>query len=145
MKRKNGGVVIYQAKNGAIEFRGDLSRETIWATQAQIAEVFGVDRSVVTKHIRNILKDGEINEKSNVQKMHIANSDKPVATYPLDIILRCPTPSVGQVAYYSRFFESLPSIFAGLVRTNFSYSPAVLNCSRIISVESSLSQRGLPM
>ncbi len=64
-----------------------MSRETLWATQAQIAEVFGVERSVVTKHIRNILKDGEIDEKSNVQKMHIANSDKPVATYSLDIIL----------------------------------------------------------
>ncbi len=80
-------MVIYQAKNGAIEFRGDLSRETLWATQAQIAEVFGVERSVITKHIRNILKDKEIDEKSNVQKMHIAHSDKPVAIYSLDIIL----------------------------------------------------------
>lgn len=80
-------MVIYQAKNGAIEFRGDMSRETLWATQAQIADVFGVERSVVTKHIRNILKDGEIDEKSNVQKMHIAHSDKPVAAYSLDIIL----------------------------------------------------------
>jgi prophage antirepressor-like protein len=85
--KQKQSVVIYQAKNGAIEFRGDMSRETIWATQAQIAEVFGVERSVVTKHIRNILKDKEIDEKSNVQKMHIANSDKPVATYSLDIIL----------------------------------------------------------
>jgi len=87
MKKKSTGTVIYQAKNGAIEFRGDMSHETMWATQAQIADVFDVERSVVTKHIRNILKDGEINEKSNVQKMHIANSDKPVATYSLDIIL----------------------------------------------------------
>jgi prophage antirepressor-like protein len=87
MKKKSGGMVIYQAKNGAIEFRGDLSRETLWATQAQIAEVFGVERSVITKHIRNILKDKEIDEKSNVQKMHIAHSDKPVAIYSLDIIL----------------------------------------------------------
>ncbi|HEY4501333.1 MAG TPA: virulence protein RhuM/Fic/DOC family protein [Candidatus Paceibacterota bacterium] len=87
MKKKRTGVLIYQAKSGAIEFRGDTSRDTIWATQAQIAEVFGVERSVVTKHIRNILKDGEIGEKSNVQKMHIANSDKPVTTYSLDVIL----------------------------------------------------------
>ncbi len=79
--------LIYQAKNGAIELRGDVSRETVWATQAQIAEMFGVERSVVTKHIRNILRDEEIEEKSNVQKMHIAKSDKPVAAYSLDIIL----------------------------------------------------------
>ena len=80
-------VVIYQAKNGALELRGDVLRETLWATQAQIAEVFGIERSVVTKHIRNILNDKEIDEKSNVQKMHIAHSDKPVAIYSLDIVL----------------------------------------------------------
>lgn len=84
---KKKEAVIYQAKNGAIEFRGDISRETLWATQAQIADVFGIERSVVTKHIGNLLKTGEINEKSNVQKMHIANSDKPVAVYSLDIVL----------------------------------------------------------
>ncbi len=58
-----------------------------WATQKQIAEVFNIDRTVVTRHIKNILKDKEISEKSNVQKIHIAKSDKPVAFYSLDIIL----------------------------------------------------------
>src|SRR3989338_8386621 len=89
MKKREikNGIVIYQAKNGAIELRGDISHETVWATQAQIAEVFGIERSVVTKHIGNILKDREIDGKSNVQNMHIANSDKPVAVYSLDVIL----------------------------------------------------------
>jgi hypothetical protein len=41
--RKKDGILVYQAKNGAIELRGDFSRETIWATQAQIAEVFDVE------------------------------------------------------------------------------------------------------
>ena len=80
-------LVIYQAKNGAIEFRGDFTRETIWGTQKQIAEVFSIDRTVVTKHINKILKDKEVSEKSNVQKMHIANSDKPVKFYSLDLLL----------------------------------------------------------
>lgn len=87
MKVKNKGIIIYQAKNGAIEFRGDFQHENIWATQAQIAKVFGSERSVVTKHINNLFKDRELVEKSNVQKMHIANSDKPVTFYSLDIIL----------------------------------------------------------
>ena len=89
MKKKIIGekVVIYQAKSGAIELRGDFGKETVWATQAQIAEVFSIDRTVVTKHIGNILKLKEVNEKSNVQKMHIANSDKLVTFYSLDIIL----------------------------------------------------------
>ena len=84
---KNRGVIIYQAKTGAIELRGDFTRETIWASQAQIVDLFGVDQSVVSRHIKNIFKDGEIEEKSNMQKMHIANSDKPIILYSLDVIL----------------------------------------------------------
>jgi len=88
-KQKLGGnnVLIYQAKNGAIELRGDFDRETVWTTQAQIAEAFQTECSVVTRHIQNIFKDREIDERSNVQKLHIANSDKPVILYSLDIIL----------------------------------------------------------
>jgi len=78
--------VIYQTKSGALELRGDFSEQTLWATQAQIAELFEIDRTVVTKHINNIFRSGEV-EKSNVQKMHIANSDKPVSFYSLDLIL----------------------------------------------------------
>ncbi len=64
-------VVIYQTKSGAIELRGDFGKETIWATQAQIVKLFDVDQSVVSRHIRNLFKDGEIEEKSNMQKMHM--------------------------------------------------------------------------
>ncbi len=80
-------IAVYQGKNGAIELRSDFKNENIWVTQAQISEIFGIDRSVVTKHIGKILKTGEVGRKSNVQKMHIANSDKPVAFYSLDVIL----------------------------------------------------------
>ena len=101
MKKKiDRQVVIYQAKNGAIELRGDFERETIWATQAQVADVFNIERSVATKHIGNILKSKEVDEKSNVQKMHIANSDKPVTFYSLDIIL-----AVGYRANSARAIE----------------------------------------
>lgn len=85
IQKKN--VVIYQAKSGAIELRGDFSKETIWATQAQIVKLFAVDQSVVSRHIRNLFKEGEIEEKSNMQKMHNANSDKPVFLYSLDVVL----------------------------------------------------------
>jgi len=80
-------IIVYKTKTGAIELRGDFARDTIWATQSQIADVFDIDRSVATKHIRNILTAKEIAAKSNVQKMHIAGSDKPVALYSLDMIL----------------------------------------------------------
>jgi len=80
-------IEIFQSSNGEIEFKGDLEHETIWATQKQIVQIFDKDRTVITRHINNILKDKEVDEKSNVQKMHIANSDKPVKLYSLDIVL----------------------------------------------------------
>jgi hypothetical protein len=85
--KKEQQVLIYQSKSGALEIKSDINKSTIWARQSQIAEIFEIDYSVVSRHIRNIFKDGEINERSNVQKMHIANSDKPVSFYSLDIIL----------------------------------------------------------
>ena len=71
MKKNN--LIIYQAKNGAIQLKGDYKKETLWASQFQIVELFNVDQSVISRHIRNIFKDGEVNKKSNMQKMHVAN------------------------------------------------------------------------
>ena len=57
------GIEIYKGARGEVVFDVDAEGETIWATQAQIAQVFGVDRTVIGRHIRNILKDGELEEK----------------------------------------------------------------------------------
>ena len=81
--KENQKALIYHAKDGAIELRGDFPHETVWATQAQIVRLFNIDQSVVSRHINNLFKDGEIEEKSNMQKMHNANSDKPVSLYSL--------------------------------------------------------------
>ncbi len=76
-------------KSGSWEIKVDvlLENKTIWLPQKKIAELFWVDRSVITKHIKNIFESWELEEKSNVQKMHIANSDKPVKYYNLDLII----------------------------------------------------------
>ncbi len=86
-KQIKNKTVIYQGKDGAIEFRGDFDKETIWATQNDLVNLYGKDQSVISRHIKNIFKDREVDQKSNMQKMHIANSDKPVRLYSLDIIL----------------------------------------------------------
>jgi prophage maintenance system killer protein len=78
-------IVIYE--DGNVEVNIEFQNDTVWLRQNQIAEIFEKDRTVITRHINNILKDKEVNEKSNVQKMHIANSDKPVKFYSLDIVL----------------------------------------------------------
>lgn len=83
-------VVVYQAKNGAIELKNDNSYETVWATQAQIANIFEVERSVVTKHIRNILKDGELDKNSVCAIFAQTAADGKiyqVTSYNLDVIL----------------------------------------------------------
>lgn len=93
MKKKEkeiNKVVIYQARNGAIELRGDISHETIWATQAQISELFNIERSVIAKHIRNIFNDRELGEKSVCAKFaHTAEDSKTynVKFYNLDAII----------------------------------------------------------
>lgn len=90
MMKKNiltQNIIIYQAKSGAIELKGDVKHDTIWATQAQIVSLFEKDQSVISRHIKNIFENGEVDRKSNMQKMHIANSDKPVELYSLDVIL----------------------------------------------------------
>src|SRR3989344_444426 len=60
--------VIYQAKSGAIELRGDFERATVWATLDQIAEVFGRDTSVISRHFKNIFKEGELERNAVVAK-----------------------------------------------------------------------------
>jgi hypothetical protein len=86
-EKNNKLILIYETETSKLELQGDFDKETIWATQANIVELFGVDQSVVSRHISNIFKDGEVDYKSNMQKMHIANSDKPVNFYSLDVIL----------------------------------------------------------
>ncbi len=83
-------LVIFKSAKGQVKLRGDFHHETLWATQAEISEIFGVERSVVTKHINNVFKDGELEENSVCAKFaHTANDGKTyqVQSYNLDIIL----------------------------------------------------------
>jgi hypothetical protein len=85
-KFKKGEIVIYESATGP-NIEAKIEADTIWLTQSQISELFRVERSVVTKHLKNIFRTGELFDKSNVQKMHIAKSDKPVNFYNLDCII----------------------------------------------------------
>ena len=82
-----GEIIIYQTSQKQVELKVRFKDESVWLTQAQIAQLYGKERSVITKHINKIFKDQEVKKKSNVHFLHIANSDKPVAFYSLDIIL----------------------------------------------------------
>lgn len=78
---------MYQTSDGNTKLGVRLENDSVWLTQAQIMELFGRDRTVITKHINNIFREGELDEKSNVHFLHLANSDKPVKIYNLDVII----------------------------------------------------------
>jgi hypothetical protein len=82
-----GEIVIYQTSDNQTSLEVRLDNETVWLTQAQMVDLFGRDRTVITKHINNIFKENELSEKSNVHFLHIAFSDKPVKYYSLDVII----------------------------------------------------------
>ncbi|MEX2569507.1 MAG: RhuM family protein [Cyclobacteriaceae bacterium] len=80
-------IIIYQTEDGKTKIQTRLENETVWLTQEQMSELFQRERSVITKHIGNVFKEGELDEKSNVQNLHIGGSDKPVKHYNLDVII----------------------------------------------------------
>lgn len=76
--------ILYTTPEGEVKLNVLLENETIWLTQEQMSQLFDCERSVITKHIGNVLNEGELEEKSNVQNLHISGSDKPVKFYNLD-------------------------------------------------------------
>lgn len=78
--------LVYEV-DGGIKLPVKTDGTTVWLTQAQMCELFGRERSVITKHITNAIKEGEIATESNVQNLHIASSDKPVRFYDLDVVI----------------------------------------------------------
>ena len=60
--------LLYTTPNGKVKVEIFLHNENIWLTQAKIAELFGVERSVVTKHLQNIFQEGELDKNSTCAK-----------------------------------------------------------------------------
>ena len=72
-----GEIVIYQAKGGKTTLEVKLQQETVWLSQKQMSSLFDTERSVITKHINNIFKSGELNKSSVCAKFaHTAEDGK---------------------------------------------------------------------
>jgi hypothetical protein len=78
MTSNDTDIIIYQSGDGKVKIDVRMQGETLWLSKNQMSDLFGRDRSVIGKHIKNIFAEGELDEKSNVQNLHIPNSDKPV-------------------------------------------------------------------
>ncbi len=88
MKKENA--IIYQAANGAIELRKDADKETIWANQKQMADIFTVQRQAITKHLKNIFNEEELDEDSVSSILeHTASDGKKYKTlfYNLEVLI----------------------------------------------------------
>lgn len=88
---QNNSYDIIKFEDGQFSLDVNVSpnEDTVWLTQKQMALLFDVDRSRISRHINNIIAEDEIKLKDNcnVRKTHIPNSDKPITLYNLDMIL----------------------------------------------------------
>ncbi len=80
-------IILYRPDELTEHIEVRLEDETVWLNQAQLVRLFQRDQSVISRHINNVFKEGELDEEGNMQKMHIPFSDKPVAYYNLDAII----------------------------------------------------------
>jgi prophage antirepressor-like protein len=131
MQKNKSNIVVYN--DGELELKISVNDETIWLTQAQICNIFEKDQSVISRHINNIFKDEEVDGKSNMQKMHIANSDKPVSFYSLDIVL-----AVGYRTNSSkaiRFRQWATSILKNYIQNAYVINGEKITNDRFLSLE----------
>ena len=61
-------IIIYKAKDGHIDLTVDLSEETVWLSLNQLAQLFGRDKSVISRHLSNIFKSKELKVDQTVAK-----------------------------------------------------------------------------
>ena len=87
MTHPHNPIEIYQSADGQTQVEVRFDTDTVWFSQAQMVALFGRDQSVISRHINNALEEGEINTKSNMQKMHIASADRPVTYYDLETVI----------------------------------------------------------
>ncbi len=94
MRKEKNEIVVFQAKNGAIELRADYKLNTIWANINEIADLFEINKSNVSRHIHKIFEDGELIKDSTVAKIATVEKQegsrkisRSIEYYSLDIVL----------------------------------------------------------
>jgi prophage maintenance system killer protein len=80
-------IIIYQSDDQQVQVDVRFEDETVWLNQDHLSLLFQRNQSVISRHISNIFNEGELEPESNMQKMHIPKSDKPVVYYNLDVII----------------------------------------------------------
>lgn len=87
MEQNQNELVLFESQDKGIKLSVPFNNETVWLSQRQMIDLFERDQSVISKHIKNVFAEEEVEQESNMQILHIANSDKPVVFYSLDVII----------------------------------------------------------
>ena len=87
MIMKENEIILYETADHEVKLNVNTDGDTVWLNRAQLAELFNKDVSVIGRHINNVFTENEVDKESNVQKMHIPNSDRPTEFYSLDVII----------------------------------------------------------
>ena len=82
-----GEIVLFESSDAEVRLPVSLEDDTVWLSQAQMAELFGRTQPVIARHIGNVFSDGEVERESNMHYLHISSSERPVAFYSLDVII----------------------------------------------------------
>lgn len=93
-------IELFTSSDGVVSVEVHTDDGVVWASQAQIQTLFGIDQSNVSRHLRNVFQDAEVDRESNMRKAHIASADRPVTFYSLDVVL-----AVGYRARSARAIE----------------------------------------
>lgn len=80
-------IILFETSDHTVKLNVNTDGETVWLNRTQLAELFDRDISVIGRHINAVFKEKELEKESNVQNMHIPNSDKSVEFYSLDVIM----------------------------------------------------------
>ena len=80
-------LVLFESADKSVSLSVPFEGDTVWLNQSQMIELFQRDQSVISRHIKNVFDEQEVDEKSNMHFLHNAFSDKPVAYYSLDVII----------------------------------------------------------
>lgn len=87
----NNSIEIYRSQDGSVQLNVKLENETVWLTQSQMAELFGRDRTVITRHINNCYKEGELDRHATCAKFAHMGKDQDqtyeTTMYNLDVII----------------------------------------------------------
>ena len=132
INEKKYNLIKFEDGDFSLDVKVSPDEDTVWLTKKQISELYDRDRSVISKHIKNILMERECDE-SNVQKMHIANSDKPVEFYDLNMIL-----SIGYRVKSNR--GNLFRRWANSILKQYLLNGYAINNERIIAYQSNILQ-----